>query len=348
MSVETFNSWSMTATGVAAAILWQSAVLAAIVAGVCRLLKRASPAVRYWCWQIVALKLLLMPWWILAIPLPAFFTETPSATATLPASHALDGAAPHILPPRTTPPLDQQSGPAPESVTEPSHRFIGISELSWHSWLVLAWLLGATYLAGRIVIQRRRMQRLLDRASPAADPHLLAMVDDAAAQLRLRRIPIVLLTDQDVSPFVCGMFRPLLVVPRGLTSTLDAVGWRQVLLHELAHIKRRDLWWGWLPEIARLIYFFHPVAHWVCSRIRLERELACDQLAMALSGTRAADYAFVPGQRPRGLPLVVGAGCHPPYAAPGLPPRRLMVAGTGGRQAAPTGVVPAPEQERES
>src|SRR5262249_46372753 len=116
MSVETFNSWSMTTTGVAAAILWQSAVLAAIVAGVCWLLKRSSPAVRYWCWQIVALKLLLMPWWILAVPLPALFTEAPSAAATMPESNAIGGAAPDMLPLRTTTPLEQQSGQAPGSV----------------------------------------------------------------------------------------------------------------------------------------------------------------------------------------------------------------------------------------
>jgi beta-lactamase regulating signal transducer with metallopeptidase domain len=64
-----------------------------------------------------------------------------------------------------------------------------------------------------------------------------------------------------------------------------------VLLHELAHVKRRDLLWGWLPEIARLLYWFHPVIHWVYYRLRLERELACDQLAMALSGQSAAGYA---------------------------------------------------------
>ena len=69
--------------------------------------------------------------------------------------------------------------------------------------------------------------------------------------------------------------------------------WREVLLHELAHLKRRDLWWGWLPALARIVYFFHPVAHWVCFRVRLERELACDQLAVALSGRSAADYAEV-------------------------------------------------------
>jgi beta-lactamase regulating signal transducer with metallopeptidase domain len=65
----------------------------------------------------------------------------------------------------------------------------------------------------------------------------------------------------------------------------------QVILHELAHVRRRDLIWGWIPELARLAYFFHPLVYWVGNRIRLERELACDQLAMLHSGGSAATYA---------------------------------------------------------
>jgi beta-lactamase regulating signal transducer with metallopeptidase domain len=62
-------------------------------------------------------------------------------------------------------------------------------------------------------------------------------------------------------------------------------------LHELAHLKRRDLLWGWTTEIAQLVYFFHPLVWWVGYRLRLERELAGDQLAMAHSGHPPADYA---------------------------------------------------------
>ena len=62
-------------------------------------------------------------------------------------------------------------------------------------------------------------------------------------------------------------------------------------MHELAHIKRRDLVWGWPVEIARIVYFFHPLVYWVAYQLRLERELACDQLAMAGSGHPPADYA---------------------------------------------------------
>ena len=62
-------------------------------------------------------------------------------------------------------------------------------------------------------------------------------------------------------------------------------------MHELAHIKRHDLVWGWPVEIARIVYFFNPLVYWVAYQLGLERELACDQLAMARSGHPPADYA---------------------------------------------------------
>src|SRR5262249_32284180 len=114
-----------------------------------------------------------------------------------------------------------------------------------------------------------------------------------AAQLGLSRRPALVVTDGVGAPFVYGLLHPVLVLPRGLLAELDPDHWRAVLLHELGHLKRRDLWWGLLPALARLVYLFHPVAHWVWFRIRLERELACDQLAMALSGRGAAAYAEV-------------------------------------------------------
>ena len=293
MTVEGFNSWSMTMTAIAAAVLWQSALLAGVAAGLCWLLRRSSPVGRYWCWQIVALKLLVMPWWVLAVPLPGIWKEAPPAIAAELASDARSGPEADAPPANTTTAPQQQIVPTAPTTATTSHRFAFLTQLNWHSWLVLAWLGGVALLAGRIVLQQRRLQQTLGCAMPATEPRLLAMVEQTAAQLGLRRAPRILLIEADVSPFVCGLFRPVLVLPRSLLGTLDTTGWRQVLLHELAHLKRHDLWWGWLPEIARLIYFFHPVAHWLCSRIRLERELACDQLAMALSGESAADYAMV-------------------------------------------------------
>ena len=293
MDVETLNSWSMSLTALGLAILWQSALLAGLVAGVCWLLRRRAPAIRYWCWQILALKLLVMPWWILAIPRPGFFDAAP----------ALEPSRP-ISPERATP--TNASGSSPENAgVQPaageiaSEARAGLSwlavlrQLTWHSWLVLIWLGAIGVQIGQVVLQHRRLHRLVNRATAATEQSLLALVDDVARQLGLRRPPAVVFTEVAASPFVCGMMRPVLVLPRELWAALEEQARREVVSHELAHIKRGDLLWGWIPEIARMIYFFHPVAHWICARIRLERELACDQLAMALSGRSAADYAQV-------------------------------------------------------
>jgi beta-lactamase regulating signal transducer with metallopeptidase domain len=311
MTLEALNSWSASLTALGLAVLWQSALLAGLVAGVCLLLRRSSPTVRYWCWQVLALKLLLMPWWTLAVPLPGFPGSDPGAllpsSARGEAESRIGGL--HLL--RAKTPVAQPAGevgPSPLLSPASPPALDLLDRVTWRSWLALVWLVGFSWHLGRLLVQRGRLRRLLNRSAPATELNLLVLVSQAAEQLGLRRPPAVLLADLEGSPFVCGLLRPVLVLPRGLLTALDADQWRQVLLHELAHLKRRDLWWGWVPEIARLVYFFHPVSHWVCARIRLERELACDQLAMALSGRGAADYALV-------LVQVVSFASQPPALA---------------------------------
>jgi beta-lactamase regulating signal transducer with metallopeptidase domain len=237
-----------------------------------------------------------MPWWTLAVPLPGFPGSDPGALlpswareeaeSRIGDLHLLGAKTPVAQPAGEVGPLLLLSPASP-----PALDLLG--RVTWRSWLALVWLVGVSWHLGRLLVQRGRLKRLLTRSAPATEPNLLGLVAQAAEQLGLRRPPAVLLADLEGSPFVCGLLRPVLVLPRGLLTALDADQWHQVLLHEMAHLKRRDLLWGWVPEIARLVYFFHPVAHWVCARIRLERELACDQLAMALSGRGAADYALV-------------------------------------------------------
>ena len=142
----------------------------------------------------------------------------------------------------------------------------------------------------RVLWQRRRLARLLREAAPADDT-IAPLVAELAQALQLKRVPATRLTPVECSPFVCGIARPTLVLPRMLTASLAPAELRQVIAHELAHVKRRDLVWSWIPEIARMVYFFHPVAHWVSWRVRLERELACDQWAIVASGHTAGEYA---------------------------------------------------------
>lgn len=272
--VDTLNRYSADWTALVTSVVWQTTLLALAIGAIAYFLRSTSPAVRYWLWQIVAIKMLVMPFWIWWVPLPWLSPPVRTAVA-LPADVIGDPVPAEV----------QATQPAPRAA-------IGtrLSDLRWQSWLLAAW--GAVVLAqfARLAVQWRRLARLLRRTEPP-DARLSENVAQAAAKMGLTRVPAVRMTSADCSPFVCRALRPTLVLPRDLLATLATVELAQVLAHELAHVKRRDLVWGWTVELARVFYFFHPVAHWVGYRVRLERELACDQLAMAASGRGPADYA---------------------------------------------------------
>ena len=105
------------------------------------------------------------------------------------------------------------------------------------------------------------------------------------AALGLTRDPRLVMTDRVTVPFTCGFLRPTLVVPSSaLAWTDDRI--RVVLLHELAHVARRDCLVQAVVQAACAVYWFHPLA-WVGARhLRAERERACDDLVLAAGTTQ--------------------------------------------------------------
>jgi beta-lactamase regulating signal transducer with metallopeptidase domain len=282
--VEALNATAAGGPRLAAAVLWQSAVLAGMVALVCAGIPRAAPAVRYWLWQVVALKLLLMPFWTLALPLSVW--PEPIASGTTPFSEPWVPPAPMSAGTATLSTAPHVSAERPAIAS--AGAWIGL--VSWQAWLALAWLAGVAVQVGGLAWQRRRLAELLGRAEPT-DASIATRVVELCTGLGLRRPPRIALVEGAGSPFVCGARRPVVVLPRDTLAMLSPGQLRQVLLHELAHVRRRDLLWGWLPEAARVVWWFNPLAWWVVARVRLERELACDQLVLNHGGASAADYA---------------------------------------------------------
>jgi RND family efflux transporter MFP subunit len=124
------------------------------------------------------------------------------------------------------------------------------------------------------------------------------LVDDAILYGRLAELarrfdlrPPRLLSGSDVpGPLLVGTFRPAIVLPAELLEsereTIDLV-----LAHELAHVRRRDLWWTWLGAAVGVLFFFHPLV-WLARREeRAAEEMACDALAIGVSRAAAGDYA---------------------------------------------------------
>ncbi len=269
--------------------LWQSTIVAILVAMAAWALRRSSPAVRFWLWQLVAIKLLLVPlgtWSVGLSWLPAI--EPSPAQVELAAIVAEPSPAPPLDMPTKQEPKPAASLASVASAT--SVQPVTFRDLTWQGWLFAGWTVIVAMLGFRLWLQRHRLNALL-RATTDADEALCSVVAQVAEQLGLKNPPRVRITNLDCSPFVCGLLRPSIVLPKSLVGELTAAELRQILAHELAHLKRHDLTWGWIAEIARVAYFFHPVIHWASYRIRLERELACDQIAIQHSGRTPIQYA---------------------------------------------------------
>jgi beta-lactamase regulating signal transducer with metallopeptidase domain len=287
-TILTINSWTQGWLGIMGAVLWQSALLVGLATVIAWYLRRSSPTVRYWLWQIVAIKLLLMPFWTFAIPILAWPESKPldqSAEYKTPLDRSQDMDRLKIINP-----VPLTDGGGTQTVSHTESRWKIFTAITWQTWLLLIWLAIILWQIVRLLWQRLRLAKLLKQGVPAS-AELSALVAALAGQIGLRRVPAAVCVAGDCPLFVCGLRRPRLVLPGRLMASLDHAERRQVILHELGHIKRHDLFWGWPVEIARIVYFFNPLVYWAGYQLRLERELACDQLAMARSGHPPADYA---------------------------------------------------------
>src|SRR6185437_2570950 len=112
---------------------------------------------------------------------------------------------------------------------------------------------------------------------------------EVADRIGLEETPRLLTSAETKMPFACGLVTPTIVLPEESTSwSLERR--RAVLLHELAHVRRRDLVGHILARLVCAFYWFHPLVWMAAKRLRSESERACDDLALAC-GTRPADYA---------------------------------------------------------
>jgi beta-lactamase regulating signal transducer with metallopeptidase domain len=152
------------------------------------------------------------------------------------------------------------------------------------SRLFAAWLAGVLVAAALAVRQAIRVQRMT--AGAAASPAVFKRARRAARRLGLRRTPRVVVSETAATAFVGGLLRPVVVLPRDAEER-DI---EPMLAHELAHVKRGDLVVGALLDALCVVFWFHPAAWLVRSRVARVREICCDATAAASLGPRAGAY----------------------------------------------------------
>ena len=152
-------------------------------------------------------------------------------------------------------------------------------------WVTAAWVLGVSALSLRLLLGLAGVQRWRRRLEPL--PHeLQSTVAILAERMGLRDFGRVFVSKFVPQPLAVGCLRPLILLPAAMLAQMPPEMLEAVIAHELAHIRRLDLWVNLLQRLVETLLFYHPAVWWLSRRVRSERELCCDELAVAATGER--------------------------------------------------------------
>jgi beta-lactamase regulating signal transducer with metallopeptidase domain len=104
-----------------------------------------------------------------------------------------------------------------------------------------------------------RLWWLVTRERPLTDQKILDLLEDCKSQMDIRTMLGVVITNKVTSPALFGFLRPRLLLPAGMIETLSLEELRYVFLHELAHLRRRDIYVGWLMSLLQVLHWFNPL-----------------------------------------------------------------------------------------
>lgn len=273
--------------------LLQNTVLAGLLAIGLALLcrwKRCTPAMRHALWLLVMLRLAIPPGvmsWPWTVPLPSLQRAEEVQTAAAPAKtfhFVIDHPELEFVASESEPPAAAETPKPAEAVAAP----IDWSRWIWRTTLGF-WLAGAIVVAIAHLRGFAQLYRLM-RQGETAPPWLSRRVGELAGRLGIRP-PRVRVLDDLASPLVVGFMRPVLLWPRDLQDRLNEDGLQAVLLHELAHLRRRDHWVRWLEMAAACVWWWNPLFRLARRRIRQYAELACDAWVLAVLPKARRAYA---------------------------------------------------------
>ena len=210
--------------------------------------------------------------------------------------------------------LDDTPTKSPEALILPSATWVESRETakSWTAFLPLVWLLGFLALVTRVAWRNYRLSDRLRRAPPVTDSAVLALIQRCRQSAGVRQPLWVIETAEVKSPALFGALVPRLLVPAGLISRFTAAELRFIFMHELEHVRRRDIALNWIVTGVLALHWFNPIVWFAFKRLRSDRELVRDANVL-----RQLPPEEVPAYGNTILKLV-GQGFVPQSPSPGL------------------------------
>ena len=253
---------------------WQGAIVLAAAWAIARWCTFLSPRVVCWIWRLACIKVLVTLVGLQPIDL-ALLPAQAKPTAAIAANSGPLGASHWIESPDAGHGIALDA-PAAEKSRPPLTILAGL--------LLPMWILGVFYFIARTARQRLAVKRLRSSSQLCTDDQLLRMLQEESRRLGVRRLPRLQFSSRIESPLLVGLRWPTIILPERAGEKFDEAELRLMIAHELAHLRRHDLAWNWLPTLAHWVFFFHPLVWVMIRRWSESQEAACDEMLIQRRG----------------------------------------------------------------
>ena len=266
--------------------LWEPLAIAAAAFVLLRFGRRWDAATRCGVLTAAICASLLLP-----IITTAVVVNTSPSSVAVQSAHTSQPASPLHVPVHVTlPPASIQNQQTQVSLTQttPAHRAVFVVPQRAVVAIVLAWAAIVIVLLVRLVISMAHLQRLRRDALPIS-PEIRAQLSRWSRMSGGGNVRLCL-SDETAVPIAVGLFDSMVLIPRRLLDDLEPEDIDRIVLHEIAHLRRRDGLAYAVQQLTRALYFFNPAIAWLSSTLDIEREVACDDWVLERN-SEAAPYA---------------------------------------------------------
>jgi beta-lactamase regulating signal transducer with metallopeptidase domain len=265
-------------------LLKASLLLAVAAIAQALLARRTSAATRHLIWTLAIAGVLLLP--VAAAVLPGWTAVRMSPPKAPEAMPIFESAGPASAVPDAP---DAEAGTPAAARAGVTRIATTAMAIPWSTALSALYAAGVLLLLVRLGADQVSIERLARRATAVRDPEWTRVLLECAERMNVRRPVRLLRSREQTVPMAFGIWRAAILIPAG-ADTWSEDRRRAVLLHELAHVARYDCLTQPMAAIACALYWIHPAVWWVARRLRIERELACDDRVLTV-GTQAREYA---------------------------------------------------------
>ena len=240
------------------AISWQLAIFVVLIMFATFVLRHAKPGIRHTLWLLVLVKVLLPPSLSAPWTLSSWLGQPPASLLATSTEHDAKATA-----------VNEQA-----TVTVPATDGSGDGKHTRRAFVI--WIAGVFFCGLWIGQQYFRLRRKASALPIAEEGPARVAIERAALSLQIQEAPELRISHEDSSPFLIGTLHTSVVIPQSFIDGASPDELETVLLHELVHWKKKDIWIGWVQVVVQCLMWFHPCAWLANSFVNHERETVCD------------------------------------------------------------------------